>query len=179
MSENPYIDISTDGPVIAINVSAQDELMEHFLQTLITRLCETFSLIYYAADPDLTAQRAHFGIRATELSDKNAVYPRKQSPRALVVSELTPADAAFLAENWNGSSQRTDRIVAGSLLSEFDFTSAFFNQTPRACLKDENISFVINDEDNPDAYSACAIYMRKENFSQIRDCVADGIEKIV
>ena len=69
MSENPYIDISTDGPVIAINVSAQDELMEHFLQTLITRLCETFSLIYYAADPDLTAQRAHFGIRATELSD--------------------------------------------------------------------------------------------------------------
>ena len=179
MLENPYIDISTDGSVIAINVSAQDELMEHFLQPLITRLCETFSLIYYAADPDLTAQRAHFGIRATELSDKNAVYPRKQSPRALVVSELTPADAAFLAENWNGSSQRTDRIVAGSLLSEFDFTPAFFNQTPRACLKDENISFVITDGDNPDAYSAFAIYLRKENFSQIRDCVADGIEKIV
>ena len=84
--------------------------MEHFLQTLVTRLCETFSLIYYAADPDLTAQRAHFGIRATELSDKNAVYPRKQSPRALVVSELTPADAAFLAEfaaesilSWSGT----------------------------------------------------------------------------
>lgn len=179
MSENSYIDISTDDSIIAINVSAQDELMELFLQTLIARLCETFSLIYYVADPDLTAQRAHFGARAMELSDKNSIHRRKQSPCALIVTELTPTDAAFLAKNWNGSSQRTDRIIARSLLSKPDFTPEFFNQTPRACLKDENISFVVTDGDNLDAYSAFAIYMRKENFSQIRDCIVNSIEKIV
>ena len=165
------------GKIIAVNIVAEHKLMKKSLFDLLTVLKQKYLMIYKCVDTDLHEFQKHFADKSVSYKENDAnKFIQKTFPE-LTVEEISDENIEFISNNWNGSFERSDIIIATTDLQKSNLIDVkTFN--PAKCLKDPNVFFVVTDGENPDEYCAFSIYMRQEDFPFVYESIISGIKKI-